>query len=78
MSHYVFHPHHDPVVVPTSEYQKYLDDGWYDTPLKFPKSDSQAGLAEVPASPKKAGRPPKSKSESEKVSEDDQSPLVSA
>ncbi len=40
MSHYVFHPSHAAVVVPTTEYQKYLDDGWYDSPLKFPKTKS--------------------------------------
>jgi hypothetical protein len=35
--HFVYHPHHEAVIVSGSEYQHYLDNGWYDTPAKFPK-----------------------------------------
>lgn len=68
--HYVYHPHHEPVVVPTEEYQTYLENGWYDSPAKFPK-ENEAGLSEVDpdvsdeveAAPKKKGRPRKVKAE---------------
>jgi len=83
--HFVFHPHHEAVVVPSTEYQKYLDDGWYDSPLKFPKvEEAKVGLAEMPVEApaiKKPGRPPKSKAEPEKVlnvAEDDEPPLDAA
>lgn len=34
--HYVYHPEHEPKVVTSEEYQSYLDNGWYDSPAKFP------------------------------------------
>jgi hypothetical protein len=75
--HYVYHPHHEAVIVSTEEYQKYLDSGWYDTPTKFPKSalkedapveavePAPVEAVEVVAidAPKKKGRPPKAKPE---------------
>lgn len=71
--HFVFHPHHDPVIVPSAEYQKYLDDGWYDTPAKFPANiSSDASVESVDSvespKPKKKGRPPKVKPEEVQVS----------
>lgn len=78
--HYVFHPNHEAVVVPTEEYQKYLDSGWYDTPAKFPanalKVEEKPEVAEAPAEslqvsidvkPKRKGRPPKVKQEYQEV-----------
>lgn len=35
--HFIYHPKHEAQVVPTLEYHKYLSEGWYDTPAKFPK-----------------------------------------
>ena len=70
MSHFVYHPNHAPVIVEAEEYQKYLDNGWYDTPAKFPEKalaleekvepESEPEVAEIP---KKKGRPPKVKAE---------------
>ena len=73
--HFVYHPHHEPVIVAPEEYQHYLDNGWYDTPAKFPSnlaadepkaevSEPQAEEVEpIEAAPKKKGRPPKAKAE---------------
>lgn len=68
--HFVYHPHHKPVIVHPEEYQKYLDDGWYDTPAKFPanlaaegKPEEEQPQEQVDAQPRKKGRPPKAKPE---------------
>lgn len=64
--HFVYHPHHEPVIVPSEEYQKYLDNGWYDTPAKFPanlSADENSEEEHVDAQPRKKGRPPKVKPE---------------
>ena len=64
--HFVYHPNHEPVIVPPEEYQKYLDNGWYDSPAKFPalEKDTQ-DVQEAPPeqAPRKKGRPPKAKAE---------------
>lgn len=39
--HFVYHPHHEPIIVSAEEYPAYLADGWYDSPAKF----SAKGLA---------------------------------
>jgi hypothetical protein len=36
MSHWIYHPYHQAVVVESKEYERYLSDGWYDSPAKFP------------------------------------------
>lgn len=60
MSHYVFHPYHEAIVVSSNEYQKYLDAGWYDSPAKFPSLNEDVNEKEVEVNPiKKKGRPPK-------------------
>lgn len=62
--HFVYHPHHEPVIVSGAEYQHYLENGWYDTPAKFPNALSQKEDAESnDNAPKKKGRPPKVKQE---------------
>lgn len=65
--HYVYHPHHEPVIVSPEEYQHYLENGWYDSPAKFPDkslAEKEPVDAEpVEAQPKKKGRPPKAKAE---------------
>lgn len=61
--HFVYHPDHEPRIVPTEEYQKYLDSGWYDTPAKFPSVREELVDSEQSAAPKKKGRPPKVKEE---------------
>lgn len=66
--HYVYHPHHEAVIVSPEEYQNYLDNGWFDSPAKFPnESMAKPELMDEPepveASPKKKGRPPKAKAE---------------
>ena len=75
--HYVYHPHHQPVIVSPEEYQHYLENGWFDSPAKFPAKDDN-GLSEsdeqselkVEAAPKKKGRPPKVKAEEAQASVD--------
>lgn len=32
--HYVYHPTHGPLCVPTEQYKKLIADGWYDCPQK--------------------------------------------
>lgn len=84
MSHYVFHPHHEAVVVSAEEYPTYLKSGWYDSPSKFPNA-SMAGSQPEPAEeaaaasemPKKKGRPPKARAECERNGADDE-PLDAA
>lgn len=63
--HFVYHPDHAPKIVPTEEYQKHLDSGWYDTPAKFPENADEREEMEQPAAPRKKGRPPKAKPEVE-------------
>jgi hypothetical protein len=75
MSHFVYHPNHAPVIVEAEEYQQYLDNGWYDTPTKFPaqplavvakveeKIEPVVEAEPAEAAPKKKGRPPKAKAE---------------
>lgn len=67
MTHFVYHPHHEPVIVETAEYQTYLDNGWYDSPAKFPPVSEEIKDA-VDAVPKKKGRPPKAKAEEMQLS----------
>ena len=63
--HYVYHPDHAAKVVETTEYNHLLENGWYDTPAKFPekKVDGLAGedvnLEEEEVVAKKRGRPRK-------------------
>lgn len=66
--HYVYHPHHEPVIVSPEEYSNYLENGWYDSPAKFPsvgmaESDPLPESQPVEVMPKKKGRPPKAKVE---------------
>ncbi len=44
--HYVFHPEHEAKVVDTQTYYGLLENGWYDSPGKFP-SNVVAEVAEV-------------------------------
>lgn len=62
--HFVYHPHHEAIIVSPEEYQKYLDNGWYDTPTKFPATNlaNEVKSPEV-ALTKKKGRPPRVKPE---------------
>jgi hypothetical protein len=74
--YYVYHPHHAPVLLDNeAEYQQYLDNGWYNTPAKFPSNvaaqEPKPIVEEEPtvdAAPKKKGRPPKAKAEDESLS----------
>lgn len=34
---YIFHPDYEPTIVNDSEYLNLLNNGWYDSPAKFPK-----------------------------------------
>lgn len=39
--HYVYHPEFGRKLVETAEYERLLDEGWYDTPAKFPSADEK-------------------------------------
>lgn len=62
--HYIYHPDHVAKVVESSEYYKLLENGWYDSPAKFP-SKTQGLSAKDEEKPeaigevKKKGRPKK-------------------
>ncbi len=45
--HYVYHPDHEAKVVDTQTYYKLLEDGWYDSPAKFPSAKTEQGLAAI-------------------------------
>lgn len=36
--HYVYHPLKGAKLVTPEQYQRYLDNGWFDTPAKFPQN----------------------------------------
>ena len=64
--HYVYHPDQPPKVVETTEYNHLLENGWYDTPTKFPVKKGEGLAAKEDCSSekeemvvKKRGRPPK-------------------
>lgn len=59
--HYVYHPNQAAVIVPAEEYQKYLANGWYDTPAKFPE-ETKEEAPEKPVSARR-GRPAKEKTQ---------------
>ena len=46
--HYVYHPEHPPKVVCTQEYYKLLEEGWYDSPTKFPSAKPLTGGLAAP------------------------------
>lgn len=73
--HYVYHPDYEPLIVSSDEYPRYLRDGWYDTPAKFPctleikaeeKKEEIEGTEktkeEIGDVKRKAGRPAKNRS----------------
>jgi hypothetical protein len=39
--HYVYHPKFDAKAVSSEEYQKLLQEGWYDSPDKFPEDEKK-------------------------------------
>lgn len=45
--HYVYHPEHDAKVVDTQEYYTLLENGWYDTPAKFPSNNPVEEVKEI-------------------------------
>jgi hypothetical protein len=51
--HWIYHPQHDAKIVGEQEYFKLLEEGWYDSPAKFPTVNTQQGLgtAEVATAP---------------------------
>lgn len=65
MKHFVYKPGHEPLIVETEEYESYLENGWYDTPAKFPENTQQVEVdpQENLDSPRRKGRPPKPKTE---------------
>jgi hypothetical protein len=34
--HFVYHPDHEAKIVSDEDYESHLDNGWFDTPAKFP------------------------------------------
>lgn len=68
--HYAFHPALGEKCVPTSEYEKLLSDGWFDTPAKFPvagiAADDKTGIpTPLPKKPK-VSKPKTAKPETKK------------
>lgn len=68
---YVYHPQHPARVVTSDEAPTYYEDGWYDTPAKFPKVQAHGLAAEVTPEIKKKGRPPKAKLDESGIEPDD-------
>ena len=56
--HYVYHPHHAPIIVSPAEYPTYLADGWYDTPDKFPSKNLANGVKPEPVAVAEEVAPP--------------------
>ena len=64
--HYVYHPNESAKVVESTEYYKLLEEGWYDSPAKFPVVTTGLAAPVVPKAEekeveirKKPGRPPR-------------------
>ena len=45
--HWIYHPQHQARIVGEQEYFKLLEEGWYDTPAKFPSVNTRQGLGAV-------------------------------
>lgn len=46
--YYVYHPDFPPRVVESEEYEKFLQDGWYDSPAKIPAKRPISNTAKPP------------------------------
>lgn len=72
-SHYVYHPNHEAVIVSGADYERYLREGWFDSPAKFPQKVAETNAitpdgGSIAPEIKKKGRPPKAKAEAVHVS----------